>query len=63
LLWLAQSQGLDVDGDNEPAPGNFPAAGAPVDSTTNLHGQAWGWGGTCHRKTKHHTNVSPSNKA
>jgi hypothetical protein len=58
-ITLAHSQGLDVDDDIEAAPENVPAAGAPLDCTTNLHGQAWGWGGTCHRKTKHHTNVSP----
>jgi hypothetical protein len=34
---LAQSQGLDVDDDNEPAPENIPGAGAPLDSATNLH--------------------------
>jgi hypothetical protein len=45
---LARSQGLDVDDDNKPAPENIPAAGARVDSTTNLHGQEWGWNGTCH---------------
>jgi hypothetical protein len=56
---LARSQGLEVDDDTEPAPENIPAAGAALDSTTNLPGQAWGWGGTCHQKTKHHTNVSP----
>jgi hypothetical protein len=55
---LARSQGLDVDDDNGPAPENIPAAGARIDNTTNLHWQEWGWGGTCHRKTKHHTNVS-----
>jgi hypothetical protein len=56
---LARSQGLDVDDDNEPAPENIPAAGARIDNTTNLHGQEWGWGGTCHRKTKHHLDVDP----
>jgi hypothetical protein len=59
---LAQSQGLDVDDDNEPAPENIPPAGAPIDSTSNLHGQTWGWGGTCHRKSAHHTDVSPQIK-
>jgi hypothetical protein len=34
---LARSQGLDVDDDNEPAPENIPPAGAPIDSTSNLH--------------------------
>jgi hypothetical protein len=56
---LVRSQGLDVDDDNEPALENIPAGGARVDSTTNnLHGQEWGWNGTCHRKTKHHLDVS-----
>jgi hypothetical protein len=45
---LVRSQGLDVDDDNESAPENIPAAGAPIDCTTNLHGQQWGWDGTCH---------------
>jgi hypothetical protein len=56
---LAQSQGLDVDDDNEPAPENIPAAGTRVDSTTYLQGQEWGWNGTCYRKTKHHLDVNP----
>jgi hypothetical protein len=56
---LARSQGLDVDDDNEPAPENIPAAGARIDNTTNLHGQEWGWAGTCHRKSKHHTDIDP----
>ena len=47
---LAQSQGLDVDDDNEPAPENAPAEGVAIDTTSNLHGQTWGWGGTCHQK-------------
>jgi hypothetical protein len=59
---LARSQGLDVDDNNEPAPENIPAASAPIDSTSNLHGQTWGWGGTCHRKSAHHTDVSPQIK-
>jgi hypothetical protein len=53
---------LDVDDDNEPAPENIPAAGAPIDCTTNLHGQQWGWDGTCHQKSKHHVDVSPQIK-
>ena len=56
---LARSQGLDVDDDNEPAPENSPAAGARIDNTTNLYGQTWGWGGTCHRKAKNHHDVNP----
>jgi hypothetical protein len=39
---LARSQGLDVDDDNEPAPENIPAAGARVNSSTDLHGLEWG---------------------
>jgi hypothetical protein len=26
---------------------DIPAAGAPIDCTTNLHGKKWGWGGMC----------------
>jgi hypothetical protein len=60
---LAQSQGLDVDDDNnEPAPENIPAVGTAIDSATNVHGQEWGWGGTCHRKSAYHVDVSPQIK-
>jgi hypothetical protein len=59
---LARSQGLDVDDDNEPAPENIPAEGVTIDSTANIHGQEWGWNGTCHRKSAHHTDVSPQIK-
>jgi hypothetical protein len=45
---LARSQGLDADDNNEPAPENIPAEGVVVDSTANIHGQEWGWNGTCH---------------
>jgi hypothetical protein len=54
---LARSQGLDVDDDNEPAPENIPAEGVVIDSNANIHGQEWGWNGTCHRKSKHHSDV------
>jgi hypothetical protein len=56
---LARSQGLDVDDDNETAPENIPAAGARIDNTTSLHGQEWGWAGTCHRKSKYPTDIDP----
>ena len=59
---LARSQGLDVDDDNEPTPENVLAEGLVIDTTSNLHGQTWGWGGTCHQKTAHHTNDSPGIK-
>jgi hypothetical protein len=59
---LVRIQGLDVDDDNEPAPENIPAVGVPIDNTTNLHGQTWGWGGTCNRKTKNHIDVNPQIK-
>jgi hypothetical protein len=59
---LVRSQGLDVDDDNEPAPENIPVPGARIDCTTNLHGQQCGWDGTCHRKSKHHIDVSPQSK-
>jgi hypothetical protein len=59
---LARRQGLDVDDDNEPAPENIPAVGTTIDSTASLHGQEWGWGGTCHRKSVHHVDVSPQIK-
>ena len=45
---LACSQGLDDDDDNEPAPENVLVEGLVIDTTSNLHGQTWGWGGTCH---------------
>lgn len=41
---LARSQGLEVDDYNEPAPENVPAEGVVIDTTSNLHGQTWGWG-------------------
>ena len=32
--------------------------GVVIDRTSNLYGQTWGWDGTCHRKTAHHTHES-----
>jgi hypothetical protein len=59
---LARSQGIDVDDDNDPAPENIPPNGVEVDTMTNKHGQVWGWGGTCHRKTQNHVDVCPQIK-
>jgi hypothetical protein len=55
---MARAQGLDVDDDNDPAPENIPVRGAPAESDENPHGQEWGWGGTCHRKSQHHSDVN-----
>ena len=48
---LACSQGFDVDDNNKPARENVLAEGVVIDITSNLHGQTWGWSGTCHQKT------------
>ncbi len=40
---LVQDMGFMVDDDNEPAPKNVPADGAPVNGEALLEGQNWGW--------------------
>ena len=52
---LAWAQGIDVDDDNEPVPENIPPAGSDIDNNNNIHGQTWGWNGTCNRKSNHHS--------
>ena len=46
-----RNQGLDVDNDNEPAPENIPAPGAPSTADNGLYkGQAWGLNGLDYRR-------------
>jgi hypothetical protein len=57
---LVRAQGLDADDDDDPALENIPTAGAPTGGYDDPHHQAWGWGSTCHRRSKNFADVNRS---